>query len=302
MTDIERQIKQLKKEKNAVILAHYYAPAEVQDLADHVGDSFYLAKLAKKTDAAVIVLCGVGFMGESAKLLNPDKTVLMPDPAADCPMAHMADPARIAALKKTYPDLAVVCYINSTAALKTLSDVCVTSSNALRVVRRLPNEHIFFIPDKNLGRYVAEQIPEKHIIVNDGYCPVHEHLAAECVRAEKEKHPRAAVLAHPECGEEVLALADYIGSTAEIIDYARTCAADEMIVCTEEGVCHRLVSENPDKHFYFTDPRPVCAGMKQNTPEGVLCALRDGVGEVTVDAALAVRAMLPLERMLALAE
>ncbi len=302
MSEIEQEIEQLKKEKNAVILAHYYVPSEVQALADYVGDSFYLAKVAKRTEADTIVFCGVGFMGESAKLLNPDKTVLMPDPAADCPMAHMADPARIAELRAAYPDLAVVCYINSTAELKAHSDVCVTSSNALKIVRALPNEHIFFIPDKNLGRYVAEQVPEKHIILNDGYCPVHEHLAAELVAEQKRQHPDAVVLAHPECGEAVLALADYIGSTAEIIDHAGKSPVREMIVCTEEGVCYQLERENPEKQFYFTDPHPVCADMKKNTPERVLAALREGSGEITVSKELAARAMRPLERMLALAK
>ena len=173
MSDLQNRIKQLKQEKNAVILAHYYVHDEVQEIADYIGDSFYLSKVATKTDADTIVFCGVSFMGESAKILNPEKTVLMPDETADCPMAHMADIDHIEELRKEYPDLAVVCYINSTAELKCHADVCVTSSNAIRIVKALPNKNIFFIPDENLGRFVAKQVPEKNFIFNDGYCHVH---------------------------------------------------------------------------------------------------------------------------------
>ena len=221
MNRIVNEINTLKKEKNAIILAHYYAPGEVQALADYVGDSYYLAKVAKNTDADVVVFCGVGFMGESVKLLNPDKKVLMPDITADCPMAHMADIAKIEELRAQYEDLAVVCYINSTAALKCHSDVCVTSSNALKIVKSLPNKNIFFIPDENLGSYVAKQVPEKNIILNKGYCPVHAVVTAAQVDEQKAKHPSAEVLTHPECREEVLQRSDFIGSTAEIITYAK---------------------------------------------------------------------------------
>ncbi len=302
MSDTVAKIQKLKQEKNAVILAHYYVPGEVQELADYVGDSFYLAKVAQKTNAERIVFCGVRFMGESAKLLNPQKTVLMPDPTADCAMAHMADPARIAKMRAEDPELAVVCYINSTAELKACSDVCVTSSNAVEIVKKLPNARILFIPDKNLGRYVAEQVPEKEILLNDGYCPVHEYLAAEAVERQKAAHPEALVLAHPECGAAVLALADYIGSTQQIIAYVAKSAASAFIICTEDGVYHRLRTENPGKDFYFTDPRPVCADMKQNTPERVLSVLATGEGEITVTETLAKRAMEPLSRMLELAK
>ena len=170
---MKQKIEQLKNEKNAVILAHYYAPAEVQAVADYVGDSFYLAKVAKQSSADMLVFCGVSFMGESAKILNPDKKVLMPDLTADCPMAHMVKPGKIAQMRAEYEDLAVVCYINSTADLKAQSDVCVTSSNAIKIVKALPNKNIFFIPDRNLGRFVAQQVPEKNIILNDGCCPIH---------------------------------------------------------------------------------------------------------------------------------
>ena len=182
---ITEEIKHLKKEKNAVILAHYYVADEVQEIADYIGDSYYLSKAAQKTAADIIVFCGVKFMGESAAILNPEKKVLMPDLTADCAMAHMVQLEKIREMRETYEDLAVVCYINSTAEIKTYSDVCVTSANAVKIVRNLPNQNIFFIPDGNLGRYVAEQVPEKHIIFNDGYCPIHAAMSAEAVKREK---------------------------------------------------------------------------------------------------------------------
>lgn len=294
-------IAQLKKEKNAVILAHYYVPAEVQEIADYVGDSFYLAKIAKNSTADILVFCGVQFMGESAKILNPEKKVLMPDLGADCPMAHMVAPGVIEEMKARYDDLAVVCYINSTAALKCQSDVCVTSSNAVKIVKALPNQHIFFIPDRNLGRYVAEQVPEKHIILNDGCCPIHAALTAEQVLAEKEKHPRAQVLAHPECEAPVLELADYIGSTAGILAYATKDAGEEYIICTEEGIAYELVVENPNKRFFFPTPSLCCQDMKYNTLETVLSVLEKEDREVIVDEAVRRRALLPLDAMLELA-
>lgn len=297
---MKNQIEQLKKEKNAVILAHYYAPSEVQEIADYVGDSFYLAKIAKQSKADIIVFCGVYFMGESAKILNPDKKVLMPDLTADCPMAHMVTKDKIASMREKYDDLAVVCYINSTAELKCQSDVCVTSSNAVKIVKALPNQNIFFIPDRNLGRYVAEQVPEKNIIINDGYCPIHAKITAEQLLTEKEKHPDALVLSHPECEPEILKLSDYIGSTADIITYAKQNNADEFIICTEDGVNYKLVTDNPDKKFYFPNPHPCCADMKLNTLESVLSVLLNEDKEVIVDDAVRIGSLLPLERMLEL--
>ena len=231
---MKNQIEQLKREKNAVILAHYYVPNEVQEIADYVGDSFYLAKVAKQSDADIIVFCGVQFMGESAKILNPDKKVLMPEPLADCPMAHMVADGVIEEMRNTYDDLAVVCYINSTAALKCKSDVCVTSSNAIKIVKALPNKNIFFIPDKNLGSFVAKQVPEKNIILNDGCCPIHAKITAAQIQREKQAHPNALVLTHPECEAEVVEMSDFVGSTAEIIDFAKESSSKEFIVCTEQ--------------------------------------------------------------------
>ncbi len=298
---MKEKIERLKKEKNAVILAHYYAPHEIQEIADYVGDSFYLAKVAKKSDADIIVFCGVSFMGESAKILNPDKKVLMPDIKADCPMAHMVRDGLIAEMREQFDDLAVVCYINSTAALKCQSDVCVTSSNAVNIVRALPNKNIFFIPDRNLGRFVAAQVPEKNIILNDGYCPIHIRITAEQVQDEKRKHPVALVLSHPECGADVLSVSDYIGSTADIINYATGSTADEFIVCTEDGVGFQLCFENPNKHFYFPSPCPQCRDMKLNTLENLLRVLETEENEVLLSDEISQRALLPLDKMLELA-
>lgn len=298
--EIRDRILKLKEEKNAVILAHYYAPAEAQEIADYVGDSFYLAKVAKRSEADVIVFCGVAFMGESAKILNPEKTVLMPDLSADCAMAHMVKEGKIAEMRAKYDDLAVVCYINSTADLKCQSDVCVTSSNAIRIVRSLPNQNIFFIPDRNLGRYVAEQVPEKNIILNDGCCPIHAELSAEQIRELKAEHPKALVLSHPECGDGVLALSDVIGSTAEIIAFASKSEAEEFIVGTEVGVRYQLETDNPTKRFYFPKTQPCCRDMKLNTLENILRVLQTGDGEVTVDEETRKRALIPLDRMLEL--
>ena len=294
---LREEIALWKEKRETVILAHYYCPAETQALADFVGDSFYLAKVAKKTDAKVIVFCGVGFMGESAKILNPEKTVVMPDRGADCAMAHMVKEGEIARMREKYPDLAVVCYINSTAHLKAQSDVCVTSSNALRIVKALPTKNIFFIPDKNLGRFVAAKIPEKNVILNDGFCPIHAEIRAEEVARLKAAHPHALVLTHPECEESVTALSDYLGSTQEIIAYAKGSDAEEFIICTEDGVEFALDGIG-GKRFYFPEPRPRCMDMKLSTPEGVLRALKTLEDPITVTEEERLSALRPLEKML----
>ena len=297
---MKNRIGQLKKAKNAVILAHYYAPAEVQEIADYVGDSFYLAKIAKQIDADIIVFCGVAFMGESAKILNPDKKVLMPNPTADCPMAHMVADGIIEEMRSRYDDLAVVCYINSTAELKCKSDVCVTSSNAVKIVKSLPNKNIFFIPDKNLGSFIAKQVPEKNIFLNDGCCPIHANITVTQVLTEKNNHPAALVLTHPECEKEVVELSDFVGSTAEIINFATRSDCKEFIICTEDGVDYKLATDNPDKRFYYPNPHPCCVDMKLNTPEAVLSVLENEDKEITVDKSIREGALRPLERMLEL--
>ena len=300
--DIVEKIKKLKEEKNAVILAHYYVELEVQEIADYIGDSFYLSKIAVGLKEQTIVFCGVSFMGESAKILNPEKTVLMPDITADCAMAHMADAETIQKMRDTYEDLAVVCYINSTAELKQHSDVCVTSANAVKIVKALPNKNIFFIPDKNLARYVAEQVPEKHFVFNKGFCPVHEKMQLEEVKKAKEAHPEAEVLTHPECPEAICRISDYLGSTSGIINYASKSEKKEFIICTENGVRFELEKENPDKKFYFTTTEPVCRDMKLVTLEKIAHVLETGENEVHVTEELRKKSGKALERMLELAK
>lgn len=299
---IAAEVARLKKERDAVILAHYYVPPETQALADHVGDSFYLARLARELDCSTIVLCGVSFMAESAKMLNPKRTVLLPEPTADCPMAHMVHKADVDAARAAYDDLAVVCYINSTAEIKAWSDVCVTSSNAVKVVRGLPQRNILFIPDMNLGRHVSLQVPEKHFILNHGYCPIHHEMSVAEVDELQRAHPDAEVIAHPECAEEMLGRADHIGSTKQMIDHVASSPAQEFIVLTVVGVRCEMerVTEGSGKRFYFPRTTPICEDMVKVTPEKVLASLRDGIGEVPMPTG-ADAAASALERMLELA-
>lgn len=295
------EIETLKKEKNAIILAHYYVPDEVQVIADFVGDSFALAKKAKETDAKSIVFAGVLFMAESAKLLNPDKKVLIPDMSADCPMAHMAAISKIKKMKEEYEDLAVVCYVNSTAALKAVSDVCVTSSNAVDIVRSLKNQNIFFIPDQHLGSYVKKQVPEKNIILNDGYCITHHAMTKEAALSAKKQHPEALLLVHPECKEEVVQLADYAGSTAGIINFAKSSMNKEFIIGTELGVLCELKKQCPNKAFYPMSEELICSNMKKILVEKVRDCLKEENNEIILDENMMINANKPLEKMLELA-
>lgn len=300
MMVLTEEIKKLKKEKNAVILAHYYVADEVQEIADYIGDSFYLSKVATEIEADTIVFCGVSFMGESAKILNPEKTVLMPDAKADCAMAHMVDFKKIEEMREKYEDLAVVCYINSTAEIKTYSDVCVTSANAVKIVKNLPNQNIFFIPDGNLGRYVKEQVPEKNVVLNDGYCPIHAAMTADQVQKAKEEHPNAEFCVHPECTKDLLDQADYIGSTSGIINYVTNSEKEEFIIGTEIGVLYELRKKNPEKKFYTLSEHQICEDMKFVTLEKVLDVLKNGTNEVKVSDEMRQAALKPLERMLEL--
>lgn len=303
---LRARMQELKEARDAVVLAHFYVAPEVQAVADYVGDSFYLAKLAKTLPQRTIVLCGVEFMGESAKLLNPEKTVLLPEPAADCPMAHMVQKRTVDDARARYgEDLAVVCYVNSTIEIKSWSDVCVTSSNAVKICAELPQHNLLFIPDQNLGRYVAEQLPQKHVILNKGYCPRHQVISAAQVVDAEEEHPDALVLAHPECTADVLAEADYIGSTAGIISYAEQSEAREFIIVTVRGVLHELERRcaGQGKRFYFPAPQPTCINMDMVTMEKLVRCLETGAGEVriAVDESAAERAQRALDRMLAYA-
>ncbi len=299
---INDKINKLKKEKNAVILAHYYTTPQVQQVADFIGDSYYLSKTAKETNADIIVFCGVQFMGESAVVLNPGKKVLMPDLNADCAMAHMITEEKIKEMKEKYDDLAVVCYINSTVKAKMLSDVCVTSSNAVKIVKNLPNKNIFFIPDGNLGRYVSQQVEGKNFIFNDGYCPVHKAITKEDVAKAREKYKNAKLLVHPECAKEVVDEAEFVGSTAEIIGFATKDSSKEYIIGTEDGVLYELQKQNPDKSFYTVNENQVCPDMKLITLEKVYEVLDKEINEITLDNETINAALKPLNRMLELAK
>lgn len=299
---MKEDILQLKKDKNAIILAHYYVDGDVQDVADFVGDSFALAKKAKETSAQIIVFAGVRFMGESAKILNPDKKVLMPDLNADCPMAHMAAVSNIRKMRQEIEDLAVVCYVNSTAELKTLSDVCVTSSNAVKIVKELPQKNIYFIPDQHLASFVKEQVPEKNVILNDGYCITHHRMTKEDVLQAKEKHPDALVLVHPECKKEVVDLADYAGSTAGILQYATDSENKEFIIGTEMGVLYKLKKQNPDKTFYSMSDKLVCTNMKKVTLDKVYDVLLHEKNEIQLDTETMLHARKAMDTMLEMAK
>ena len=296
MRELMEKIQRLKKERDAVILAHYYVDGAVQEAADYVGDSYYLSKKAAESPCKTILFCGVEFMGESAKILSPEKTVIMADAEADCPMAHMVTPLDVEKVRAAYDDLAVVCYINSTAQTKACSDVCVTSSNAERVVKALAQKHIFFIPDGNLGRNLADKIPEKHFIFHTGYCCVHQDIMPYHVQEAMQEYPGAKVLVHPECSPQVVALADYAGSTSGILEYARNSDAQEFIVCTETGMFYNLQKENPHKKFYAVKKHQVCDDMKKITLEKVERALRQGT-PMELDETLMEQARGALRRM-----
>lgn len=300
--DLKDKIKKLKEEKDFVIMAHYYVDGSVQEVADFVGDSYFLSKKATEVDAGNILLCGVSFMAESAKILNPNKNVYMADDTADCPMAHMIDIDKIKEVKAENSDVAVVCYVNSTAEIKAHSDVCVTSSNAVRVVEKLPNKKIFFVPDNNLGRYVAGRLPDKEFIFHDGFCHVHKSIHKEELLKAKAALPEAKVLTHPECTQDIIELSDFVGSTSEIIDYATKSQDKAFIICTEVGVFFELEQKNPEKRFYSVGHRQFCPNMKKITADKVLEVLENGAEPVEVDAEISEKANYALNRMLELAK
>lgn len=297
---LDEQINELKKERNALILAHYYVDYGIQQIADLVGDSFELSRKVKNAKEDIIVFCGVRFMGESAKILSPEKTVLMPSADAGCPMADTITPEDIKALRSEYPDAAVVCYVNSSAETKAQCDVCCTSSNAERVVRALDNKRIIFVPDQNLGSYVAAKVPEKEIILFDGCCPIHNSMVRQDVITAKEKHPDALFLVHPECKKEVAELADFVGSTSQIIDFAQNSDAKEFIIGTENGVIDRLSRVCCQKNFYPLSQKFVCKDMKLPTKQDVVDALIYNSNEITLPEELIEKARLPLERMISI--
>lgn len=296
MDELEK-IKQLKKKCNAIILAHNYQRAEVQDAADFVGDSFGLSQKAVSSGADVIVFCGVDFMAESAAVLNPEKTVLMPELSSQCPMAAMITPEALKLEKKKHPDAAVVCYVNTSAAVKAESDICCTSANAVKVVNALFEKEIIFVPDRNLALYVADHT-EKKIIPWNGYCPTHHLILPGDILLEMEEHPEAQVLVHPECRPEVVALADKVLSTAGMLKYAAQSDAREFIIGTELGLLHRLRKENPQKKFYPATAYAVCPNMKMNTLSSIIRALEKNEHVIKVPENIRSRAKMTLDRML----
>lgn len=293
---LSENILKLKKEKNAIILAHLYQIPEIQEIADYVGDSYYLSQVARDAKEDLIIFCGVKFMAESAKVLSPEKTVILPAPNAGCPMADMAEVEDVEEMIKKYPDAFKVCYINSSYEVKALCDASVTSSSALNIIKNIPNKQILFLPDQNLGGYISEFFPEKEFILWRGFCPTHHRITAEDIIKAKEEHPNVKVLSHPECSKEVRDLSDYIGSTSGIINYATECEDKEFIIATEEGVLHQLKKKNPDKKFYFPEVM-VCPNMKKTSLQDVYDALDGKKEEVILDEEIRKKALTSLENM-----
>lgn len=299
--DIIREINKLKKERNALIVAHYYQPKEIQKIADVVGDSYYLSEISKESDKEVIVFCGVRFMAESAKILSPNKKILMPVLDAGCAMADMIDEEAIIDLKKQYPNSYVVCYINSTANVKSHCDVAVTSSSALDILKNIEQKQVIFLPDKNLGGYISEFFPEKEFILYDGYCKYHNNIKVEDILNLKNIYKDAKVLVHPECTAEVRKLGDYIGSTSGIINYATNSNCKNFIIATEEGIRYELELKNPNKKFYIPGESISCIDMKKTTIQTLYDTLLNMNNEITVDENISKKALICLENMHSLA-
>ena len=307
-TKLVERIKELKEQKKAVILAHYYVDGALQDIADFVGDSLALARQAAKhaADARIVVMCGVNFMGETVKILCPDKKVLVPDTAAGCSLADSCPADEFEKFIKQYPDHIVISYVNTSAEVKALTDILVTSSNALKIVESLPaDQKIIFGPDRNLGGYISAKTG-RQMVIWDGACHVHERFSAEAIADLKTQHPRAKVLVHPECPRPVRLLADCVGATSALLDYALQSDADEFIVATEPGIIHQMRKGAPHKTFIPAPPTDStcgcndCAYMKLNTLAKLADCLENETGEITVDPELARKAILPIERMLEL--
>jgi len=296
--NLKKRISELKKERKAVIIVHNYQRDEIQEIADISGDSLALSQAAVRTDAEIIVFCGVLFMAESASILNPGKLVLVPVKEAGCPLADMVNAEKLIAKRKRHPDAAVVCYVNSSAAVKAESDIACTSSNAIEVVRSLKNKRVIFVPDKNLGKYVQAHVPEKDIILWEGFCPTHIRLQEEEVIRTKQEHPEAEFIAHPECNPGVLKLADHVCSTGGMFKFVKFSSAKEFIIGTEVGMLYKLRRDNPDKRFYMPTEHLVCPSMKLTTLGWVAHSLEMLVYEVKVSEDIARRARKTLQRML----
>jgi quinolinate synthase len=293
------EIKKLKKEKNAVILAHFYQNDEIQDIADYVGDSLALSKVAASTDADIIVFCGVFFMAETAKLLSPTKKVLLPKANALCRMAAMADYDELLAYKKAHPDTVIVTYVNTRANIKALSDVIVTSSNAEKIIKNYKDKHVMYVPDKNLGLYLKDKLGY-NIDVWPGFCYIHDLLTIKDVENKRTEFPNAKLLVHPEAPLEVLKKADFVGSTKQILDYATNDPFEEFIIGTDKGIIHALEKANPNKKFHLLSRGLNCINMKRITLEDLYISLRDEVHEIEVDEEVRKKAIIALDRMMEL--
>jgi quinolinate synthase len=299
MSEIIDEIIRLKKEKNAVILAHNYQIPEIQELADFVGDSLALAVQATKVESDLIIFCGVDFMAESALILNPEKTVVHPNPKAKCPMAAMVDVEGLRMAKQKNPEAVVVSYVNTTADVKTETDVCCTSANAVKVIKSLDEDIVLFVPDSNLGLYAQRFLPHKKFIFWPGYCHVHQDISVEQIKDLKNAHPDAAVLVHPECNPDVIDIADFVYSTEGMVKHCASSDSNEFVIGTEEGLIHRLKKESPDKTFY-TIPNAICPNMKKITLENTRDALINLKPEVVLSKEVIEKAKTPLDRMVAI--
>ena len=295
---ITKSIKRLKKEKKAIILVHNYQIPEVQDIADYLGDSLELSLIASRTEAKVIVFCGVKFMAETAAIVCPDKKVLLPDINAGCPMADMVRPEELRELKAKHPEAIVVCYVNTSADVKAESDICCTSANSVKIVNSIPREkQIIFIPDQYLADYTARKTQRK-LIIWEGYCPIHLKITAEGILRQKQKYPGSVSIVHPECTPQVIDIADEVGSTSAIMRFAKETKAKKIIIGTEIGIIYRLKKENPDKDFYPADEKAICSNMKLITLEKILWSLEDEKNEVKVEERIRRKAFSAVQKML----
>lgn len=298
MQDLIEKIKSLKKEKNAIILAHCYQNAEIDEVADFVGDSLFLSQQAAKTDADIIVFAGVYFMAQTAKILNPAKKVLLPRMESGCLMADMVNLTQLREFKSKHPDIPTVCYINSTAEVKSECDICCTSSNAKKIVASLNAEEILFLPDTYLGKWVEGQLGNVKVTTYPGFCPTHLRIKAEDILDARKKYPGAKILAHPECHQSVTELADYVGSTTEIMKYAIDSDAKQFVIATEKGVVDRLKRDYPEKEFILIKDNIICQNMKWHTLEDIYNALSREEHEIFVEESLAQKALVCIDRML----